>query len=307
MARSKNSSASGGSRSGPALPIAIGVLVLFSLIPPRFGRFADWIGGTTTGLVAPISHPLSILARKINPPRTGEPGAEVERLLQNELDLALSRVASLEAERDGLLAMMDELYNARQANPDLAIRWVVAPVIASSSDTTTGALRLRAGSRDGIIEGDVAAATVAEPTQGESIGAQLAGRVTLVGPRTCTVRPITDRGAPSFRAVIETGGGASSGVGRSCLLTPTGSALQGPIEYVDNAASVTEGMLVRLRDASWPAPAQGLAVGRVTRVESSDDGPLRKIVTVEPTMDLSNLGRLTFWLDGANAPEETMP
>ncbi|MCX5690933.1 MAG: hypothetical protein NTV94_14310, partial [Planctomycetota bacterium] len=45
------------------------------------------------------------------------------------------------------------------------------------------------------------------------------------------------------------------------------------------------GQVVRLADGRWPTSAQMLLVGKVIAVEPSPDGPLRRLVTVAPSIE----------------------
>jgi hypothetical protein len=56
------------------------------------------------------------------------------------------------------------------------------------------------------------------------------------------------------------------------------------------------GQTVRLADRTWPSAAQMLIVGTVTRVDPSPTQPLRKVITVEPTLRLDRVSEVVLRL-----------
>jgi len=56
------------------------------------------------------------------------------------------------------------------------------------------------------------------------------------------------------------------------------------------------GQTVRLDDPTWPKAARMLVLGRVERVEPSPDQPLRRVITIRPTVaGLDRLSEVVIW------------
>jgi hypothetical protein len=112
------------------------------------------------------------------------------------------------------------------------------------------------------------------------------------------VRPITDSAAGGLMALVMTSDDLDSGV--QCRLEPTGGGLlRGPVSWVDNTdrqtpVEITVGMVVRLRDDTWPRSAQMLVLGTVTALDPAPDEPTRTIVTVTPTVPLQRVSEVVL-------------
>ena len=172
--------------------------------------------------------------------------------------------------------------------PELGVRQVAAPVIGRSTEASSSALQVRAGTGRGVVENSVA---VVE-------GLQLLGKVERVTSAWCMVRPITDEAAGGIMALIMTGERLDSGI--PCRLEPIGGhRMRGPATWIFEAerqapVEIAVGMTVRLRDETWPRSAQMLIVGEVVEVSPAPDEPTRTLVTVAPTVPLQRVSEVVL-------------
>ncbi|MEQ8850377.1 MAG: hypothetical protein RIB32_01185 [Phycisphaerales bacterium] len=262
-----------------AMAIAVGVLLITAMLPASWLGWASWFGSLVDTAVTPIADPVRITSGIFTPdPRRAEP--EQLRLLLNELER--ERLARLQAEQRNIrmAQQIAQLTQGAAINPDVPVVQVPALVVGDSG----GLLLVRAGTAQGLTPDAVATVD----------GVQLLGALERADHRTCRVRPITHRGTPSLRAAIMLDEFAATTL--DCLLTPTGDgALRGDVMSAGDAPpEIAEGATVRLRDDAWPEHAQMLIVGTVERVEPHKDDPLRRVVTVRPTVPLSSARDVVF-------------
>lgn len=101
-----------------------------------------------------------------------------------------------------------------------------------------------------------------------------------------------------------------------CQLEPIGNGtLRGPVFRPEAPAGSPEasapepavGQTVRLDDDAdrWPRHAQMLIIGRVERVDPNPDMPLRKIITVRPTLALDRVSEVVLRI--SEEPAELAP
>jgi cell shape-determining protein MreC len=262
------------------LPITFALLVILTFfVPSRYLMWLNGVGQLTHTIVGPISHPMAMLSRWAAGPVRGTRDSDEIRTLEEERESAKVQLLQALGENDRLREMIKELQRGHALDPDLAVQQVTAPVIGSASDLVQGQLTVRAGSRQGVDLNTVATA----------MGLQLVGRVSAVGPTTSTIAPITTKAAGTTRGMIMIDD-TSNGLG--CTLAAVGDGtLSGDVEDRRNPATGTSiepvvGQSVRLSDpAHWPRSAQMLLIGKVEKVEPSPKQPLRKVVTVRPTLD----------------------
>ena len=280
-----------------SLPVAILLLLVFAVLPARYTDWTEGIGQLVETALMPIAHPLRIAATWLAPAQTERDVAEVRRLREEaERFEFLWRRERVRNER--LAERLEALQRGLAFNPEVPVRLMAAPVASTSSDPTSGAFRVRAGTDDGVTPRSTVATTG---------GTQLVGRVIDVGPVLSTVVPITDPGAGEVVdcVIIPDDGAADpdavSGIG--CLLQPApGGRLTGEAAVLDPTPARPDppeprpGMTVRLRDEAgvWPASARMLVVGVVERVRRDPEQPLRPIVTVRPRVQLRRLSEVVL-------------
>lgn len=259
------------------LLIAIAVLCVLAFVPSRWTWWAGDLGRLVQFFAAPISQPFAAASRWAAPATRHRDEAEVAGL-KDELEATRSKLMRVEAENGRLRDQIQELQRGIALNPDLPVQPVLAPVYGSSSDLSAGLLRVRAGTKQGVDVNSVATTS----------GLQLVGRVVSAGSRTCTVLPITSKAAGSLRAMVMVD---QTSNGLACTLTPEGDGLlRGPVEDRRGPGSAPVepriGQSVRLADPDhWPSNSQMLLIGEVVSVEPAPSQPLRKIITVRPTVE----------------------
>ena len=72
-------------------------------------------------------------------------------------------------------------------------------------------------------------------------------------------------------------------------------------------ALVDPGDEVVLLDEDWPASAQGLRIGVIESVKPNDKVPLRNIVIVRPTYQLSQVRMVVLRIEPHDEPPDTVP
>lgn len=261
------------------LIVSLGLLAL-GLIPLRYVAWVEWFASPAAALFAPISQPLKELSRWLAP-ATRESKPEDLARLEDENERTRQQLFRAQEENRRLRDRVAALESGAAIAPAAPVDQIARRVIAEASDPGSTELRIRAGAGDGITPNVVATVR----------GVQLLGRVVRVQGPTCVVRPITDKAAGAVRGAIVVDEAASITI--ACELRPTGlGTLRGDAEFVDPRPGLPPppdprvGMSVRLSDDEWPIAAQGLLLGVVESVQADERQPLRKVVTVRPTLDL---------------------
>lgn len=281
-----------------ALPAAVAVAALLTILPLRWVGWVGYFQDLTLTLVGPLSGQFEKLLRWRSPVLTSEEQKELaEAREQRDHYQMLYYRATQDIEE--LRERIEQLQQGIALNPDLPVTVYAVPVIARSSDLSSGLFTVRAPARLGVVRGTVATAG----------GVQLIGRVTDLTERTATVQPITDRAAGPTNGVIIFDEDTTKRV--ACRLEPVGDGLlRGPVEDVKDSATQEAivprvGQTVRLLDPElWPKSAQMLVIGKIESVNSAPDQPLRKIVTVRPTTRLDRVFDVVLRLTGEAERDE---
>lgn len=261
------------------LAAAVVVLFLLALIPSRFTGFLTSIGDLATVIITPVSGPLQRLSGWLRPAVPRDSNDPQLRTLQEEIETLQQQLLRSQQENQRLNEVLEEVANIVNVNPHLPVRHLRAAVIGVSSDLSSGVLTVRAGRKNGVETNTVALGA----------GMQLLGKVARSDERVCKVQPITSKASGAIEARIM---GPASGQSLKCRLEPSGDGtLRGPVGTADAVGipfEIAVGQLVRLDDRErWPEHAQMLLLGRVEKVEPNPDQPLRRVVTVRPTMSIS--------------------
>ncbi|MCA9297440.1 MAG: hypothetical protein KDA28_00155, partial [Phycisphaerales bacterium] len=162
------------SSSRRMLPVALTSLVVLSVLPARFNGWVSWFAGLTDALLTPVSDPAAWVSRWMVPAATGPHDPEIVERLRAERD-QFERMWLAERER------RRELERFVTENDEDA-RWTIAQVVGVGADLSSGLLKVRAGSADGVVVDSVATFNSNE----------LVGRVVETLAKTCYVQPITD-------------------------------------------------------------------------------------------------------------------
>jgi cell shape-determining protein MreC len=275
-----------------AWPGAVAVVAVMAVLPLRWLGWVGYFQDLTLTLVGPLSGQFEKLLRWRSPALTSEEQRELaeSREQRDHYQMLYYRAAQ---DIEELREHIEELQRGIALNPELPVTVYAVPVIARSSDLSSGLFTVRAPASLGAVRGTVATAG----------GVQLVGRVTALTDRTATVQPITDRAAGPINGVIIFDEDRDRRV--ACRLEPIGDGLlKGPVEDRKDAATQEAivprvGQTVRLSDPElWPRSAQMLVIGRIEAVESAPDQPLRKIITVRPTTRLDRVFQVLLRLVG---------
>ncbi|MDX2018227.1 MAG: rod shape-determining protein MreC [Planctomycetota bacterium] len=283
---------------------AVLVLVLLAVVPGRWTAWAGWFGRPVAVLAAPPATLFRLLGSWLAPPKPPALRNDERALLEEHRKAAETQYLQLLEENDRLKAQIKVLQRGLELNPDLPVKQLTARVVATASDLASGLLRIRAGESQGVTAGSVVTAD----------GLQLVGRVDSVAGPLAFVRPITHKASPEVTVRVMTGDffqgtGAESLI---ALLKPQGDgSLKGEVGTDAGAAlggasaprlEPKPGQTVRLADRTWPGAAQMLIVGTVTRVDPSPTQPLRKVITVEPTLRLDRVSEVVLRLTDESMP-----
>jgi cell shape-determining protein MreC len=281
-----------------AYPITIAVLCVTALVvPARFLQWTELIHERLLIVVAPLSGPLSVAGNWLRGGRRA-PADEAMLAFEEKVEFLEGELLRQRQDNQRLQQIIKDLQSGLDLAKDQPVRIVHAGVFGYGSDPRTTILRAQAGQREGLTPQSFALAP----------GLQVVGRVIELSHRTCAVRPITSRGGEALAAVIIVQEGNPEGL--RCTLSPAGDGtLRGPVEDRRDAGGAAiepvTGQAVRLNDPTWPAASRMLLVGRVESVGTHPQQPLRKVVTVRPTVEyLDRLSEVVIWtpLAGEGAP-----
>ncbi len=268
------------------LAIAIVASLVLSLTPAKHTLWVDWFGSLVVRLVAPVTHPLTLFTRWISPATRVQvdPG-----VVARAEDAERFRTLYLRAQRENeeLRARIRDLQSGVALNPQRPVSLIGATVIGTTSDLRHPLLRTRVGTEIGIDVNTVVTYR----------GTRLLGRVVRAGRGLSEILTITDRSSTPLlgRVILR-----DDGAGRRCTLVPVGDGtLEGPVEdpreRPDLAHIALEpGMLVRLDDGAWPSHAQMLEIGVIEQIRPSEQNPLRQVVVVRPSVDLTRVSEVEF-------------
>jgi hypothetical protein len=282
------------------LVVAALLLCVLGLLPLRWTGWIGWFGDLAWRVVAPVSHPISEMARWVSPGGDLVLSDQPEAVLASELELTRQALLRERADNDRLRALIEDLQRGFSVDLSSPVRPLARPVIGNPSDLAGGVLMVRAGRDDGVTTNTVVTFD----------GMQLVGRVERVLGSVCEVRPITAKRSGRLDGLVMLE--ADGSVTLACSLTPNGDGtLSGPV--MEPAALATGPQLalgqdVRLlgRDGSWPTSAQMLLIGRVVSIDPAPGQPLRRWVTVEPLVELRTISQavLRIPLDGVSQERE---
>ncbi len=273
------------------------LVVLLALLP---ARLTGWLGHLNTPLelaLAPIQEPTRrVVVWLLGDPDSADPLASREELSRAR-DEWHAAWLQLRDENDGLRRQVRELQRGTDLIPELGVRRVIAPVIGGVSDMTSGVIKVRRGTHDGVISRNTVAVVD---------GVQLVGRVVRVRSRFSLVLPLTDRDTQQIEGVVMLD---ETTRGPACLLEPVGDGtLRGSLgRRVDTADADAEvpieaGMTVRLTDRTWPTNARMLIIGRVESVKP-DENPLYRQITVRPLFNIDRVSEVILHISDVDAVE----
>jgi cell shape-determining protein MreC len=254
---------------GRALPVALLLCAIVALLPARFTRWSAWVADPVVFIVQPIADPITRITGWLRPSThaavVDSPAMQEIQRLFDEQSLAL-RQAELRVQQ--LERQVRDLQAGVPVAPEARVRQLWAPVTSRSSNLGDGTIRIGVGETSNV-EPKVSIATAR--------GVHLVGRVVDVRTRTSWVLPFNHPSAGHIEGVVLTGSTLEQSFGCQ-LLGRSDGLLAG--DLVAEAVGIEPGQIVRLRDETWPAAAQMLILGRVTEVDTKENG--RIVIIVEP-------------------------
>jgi hypothetical protein len=267
----------------------IGVLLALALgVPARYHFGSSWFADKIQLFIAPVARPTIALVAYLRGERAVIDDARVRTLVE-ENERLRREVLRLTQESQRLQRTISDLQGGLALNPDMRARQLLAPVYGATGSQPM-LLRVQAGRHEGIGTTTIALAP----------GLQLIGRIVDVGERTSTVQVIVSPGAGQVEAVVIVRENSPDGL--RCVLRPTGhGTLAGPVEDKRDTSGATieplVGQPVRLDDPTWPRTARMVLLGHIEAVDPNPDQPLRKIITVRPTVsNPERLSELILWV-----------
>jgi len=291
------------SRNSPSrlLPAAVVLLVITTLAPTPLTAWLTAFRGPIMAFIAPVSHPGTWLSRRLRPPQ--ELKTPIDEATIEQLRAQLRELAHLHARGVQRNSALRERIRQLQSGVPFENPTRFRKVLASRTayDPGAGLTELRPGGLKGVRISSVVV---------DGATMQLVGLVTSVGPTTCSARPITDRrvGSKPIESIIlpdEPVTAQSLADAVRCTLEPTGGGTLAGDVPVDpyNELRIGEDMIVRLDDPYWPDAAQMLVLGRITRIERTDN-PRFVRITVTPLREPTRLRDVVIRIPEAQ-PEES--
>lgn len=266
-----------------SMPICVIAMIIMCLLPSRWLEWTNWFGAQARVVVSPIAHPMTMAKNLVIPQSVGNPNATSrERALQSELDRYRALLYKEQQENKQLSALVQQLSSGAAVTPDVAVTQIPRPVTGLSREF----LVVRSGGHERVTRSTVAVVNAV----------QLCGRVVETDARTALVLPITAKDSqPLLGNVLLDDSGTNTA---RCMLVPIGKGLlEGDVTMPDSGdeeQQIQIGMEVRLLDDQWPRHAQMLLIGTIERVAASPDQPLRKRITVRPSVDLRSVPEVFF-------------
>lgn len=259
--------------------LAVSLLLLCASMLPA--RYIDWVGAVgnlATRLIAPASHPISMVTRWVVPAERQRDGPTV-RALQREREEFRALWLREQEENSRLRRIITELQQGL-AYDDLPVRRLHRPIIGSGSDGSGGSLIVRAGTTEGVEKNAVAT----------TAGVQLVGRIIDAGSRTSYVRLINDRRTGErIKGLVVAEDGERGG---TCVLHPIRDGLLQGLVSGRDVPVPKPGQRVHLHDEEWPRHSQMLVIGQIERVDRGDHG--WHLLTVRPTVELDRVSEVVL-------------
>lgn len=278
---------------------ALALLVLSSLVgsflPVRLLGFTRGLSNAAVRLTAPAGAAVKLVGDWLGESeRAGHPDPSIGRLEELE---------SLLRQKDMMIEDLSQrISDLEQTDsvPSEHVRRLVGRVFASQSGPSGRYLRVRRGSRDGVVVGSVATVR----------GRHLLGLVSSVESDFCVVTPLADRSAGPIEVLVYAGAGNDRGVRFD--VSPVGDGtLRGAGRFVTEGEGqepvrLEPGATAYLSDPTL-APHWGLEVGEVVSVDRDEQSPLRPVITVRPRVDSTRAASVVLRVPTAGAGAELGP
>lgn len=265
--------------------LILAVLLLVNSVMPLW--FTAPVGDVGRGVVlatlSPIAGMLRSMSTAIRPPAAEESPFDPEVDLIEQLRMANVLINKYEIELDAKREQLQRLMQSKEVLRLEGISMIDVRVTGYSGDRDNPVLTLNRGTA-GDVGNRMAVVT----------GANFVGVIDSDRSLTADVRLITAPGSSLLvRIQPPTREAAARTAEYFLTLNDGGDAF---VVDVPNGTAIAVGDIASLSDSQgrWPREATGYTVGRVVSVRPNADDPLRfDTVTVQPTIDLPRLSRVT--------------
>lgn len=273
-----------------------------ALVPASWTRLLSGLHGPMLTLLAPIQSPVRWSVIKLRGPEQPEHASAEVREIAQKYDDAVQQLLQARRQIDDLRNTIRDLSRGADLTPDVAIRQLPAVSVIGPGGDTGSLFNVKAGLRERVVEGAVAVLG----------GVHLVGRVRSVSEYRCSVQPVTDPGVGLIDAVVTSDdlrfvAECQLSADRTGLLIGKVKESDDPSTTLSPAMLIAPGMQVRLKDASWPAAAQMLVLGRVEKIETSPEMARRKIVYVRPDYTLARAAEVTLRMPEVSPGTQSTP
>ncbi len=256
------------------LMLGAGVCLLLAARNPRVFKPPQILAESVHLVTLPVSWSLTRVQLVLNAvlhenPKNASKAAEQRRYYDNEIEILVGRIAVLENR-------LREAHVIYQHFPGLS-RQVSANIVGFASNSDDVCI-LDQGSLDDrrIVPGDVVMVDLA-----------VVGRVIRVGPKTCTVRLVTDRDMRMNASISRFTRSGPLTISSLCQVRGMGEGVMrcDLPQYVHSIAP-QPGDLVLLNDKDWPLAVNPAVFGEVTKVRQSERSSLRWVLTIKPRVNM---------------------
>ncbi len=260
---------------------------MLSLFPTRW--IAPFTGDLSSILwvpLSPMAHGASSIRMWLRPPV--ELRSDLDRAIATDRDLyrGLWHAEQIQVEELQKKLRAYEVVSAGNGNAG-SNRLASAHVVARTASGGGLALRLNAGSMQGIGAGDIAV------VDGDGIVGRIAPQVGAVSSTIVTVANRAFGRIDGYVVPADQERSKRPQVIAVQLLPDGNGFLRGDI---DLGVVAKAGDLVRVKDPTWPVGAQGMRLGVVVEVRRKDAQPLRGEVFVRPAVDPAVVGEVVVKL-----------
>ncbi len=277
-----------------ALLITTFVVVVLAFLPTRW--LVPWtsdVGSVIALPLTPLGHAAGSVLAFVRPPMSEEipDASELDRVLA-ERDAFRGRWHRARLRVEQLEGELAQLQRARARG--IGGDWVprTAAVVRHAPARSGGLLSLNVGRRQGVVEGTVAV------VDGDRLVGRVAPDVATLSSILIPVGTMGDAYGRDLRARVlpaeEETTGADKGV--SIRLEPIGGGHL--VGLLERGSGVKVGDFVRLgADPAWQPTAWGMLLGRVVRIETMRQQPLRERIVVQRAVDPDRLPAVTLKLE----------
>ena len=200
---------------------------------------------------------------------------------QNEIAMLVTRISDLEK-------LLRETRLIHQRFPGLSVQRLRAAAIDGFSSGNGDECTLDQGWRDDkeIRPGDAVLANRA-----------VIGRVSHVGPETCSVRLLTDPRMKEIAAISRPVRAGLVSIAPQALIEGAGPGrLRCELDQSIHAMAPKPGDLVLLNDSEWPQAVAGAVIGVIKTVHQSSRTSLRWSLQISPRTDVQQIRQVVIVL-----------